>query len=295
MNVNRREALTLFASAATATLAFAQDNTKGPGPGGAGKGKGPRPELPPPTGPVLPLKTTGLEHMGFTVPNPEASAKFYGQIFDPQLFKERDIANRFYCKLGTAYVGFGTNADVKVGKIDHICALVVDYQAQYVRTALEAVGITTPGNGPTAMPTDADGMRLQLLGVPGGLAGTIIPGGRISQADPIVQAIGLDHITQWVSNLDASAKFYGAFFGKEASRTGNRVTFDVARTKLVLEKAPAGEAPRVHHFSLRVAGLNRKDATAKLTALGAKIAPSGDEGLLRFQDLDGFLCELKPA
>jgi catechol 2,3-dioxygenase-like lactoylglutathione lyase family enzyme len=288
MTVNRREALTLFASAATASLALAQDNAKG-------KGKGPRPELPPPTGPVLPLKTTGLEHIGVTVTNPEASAKFYGQVFDPQLFKERDIANRFYCKTGTAYIAFGTNADVKEGKIDHICALVVDYQAQYVRTALETLGITMPGNGPAAMPTDADGMRLQLLGVPGGLAGTIIPASRISQEDPIVQAIGIDHITQWVSNLDTSAKFYGAFFGKESSRNANRVTFDVARTKLVLEKAPSGEAPRVHHFSLRVAGLNRKDATAKLTALGAKIAPSGDEGFLRFQDLDGFLVELKPA
>lgn len=292
MTVNRRETLTLLAGAATATLALPQDNGKGPGPG---KGKGPRPALPPPTGPVLPLKTTGLEHIGVTVPNPEASARFYGQIFDPQLFKERDIANRFYCKLGTAYLAFGTNADLKTGKIDHICALVVDYQAQYVRAALEAVGITIAGTGPVAMPTDADGMRLQLLGVPGGLAGTIIPGGRISQEDPIVQAIGIDHITQWVSNLDASAKFYGAFFGKESSRTANRMTFDVARTQLVLEKAPVGEAPRVHHFTLRVAGLNRQDATAKLTALGAKIVSSGDEGLLRFQDLDGFLVELKPA
>ena len=98
-----------------------------------------------------------------------------------------------------------------------------------------------------------------------------------------------------LSNLDVSTKFYGAFFGKESSRTANRVTFDVARTKLVLEKAPAGEAPRVHHFTLRVAGLNRKHATAKLTALGAKIVPSGEEGFLRFQDLDGFIVELKPA
>ena len=288
MNVNRREALAVLASAAAVT-ALAQDAEKGKG--GPGRGKG-APFVP--TGPALPLKTTGLEHIGVTVTNPEASAKFYGQIFDPQLFKERDIPNRFYCRMGTAYLAFGTNADVKQGKIDHICALVENYNAQYVSTALAAVGITM-GTGPTAMPTDSDGMRLQLLGVPGGLAGTIIPGGRISQNDAAVQAVGLDHITQWVSNLDTAAKFYGAFFGKESSHSANRVTYDVARTKLVLEKAPAGEAPRVHHFTLRVAGLNKKDAAAKLTALGAKIVPSGDEGFLRFQDLDGFLCELKPA
>lgn len=289
MNFTRRDALTLLAGATAATAALAQDQEKGKGGGGRGKGA---PFVP--TGPALPLKTTGLEHIGVTIPNPEASARFYGRIFDPQLFKERDIANRFYCRMGTAYLAFGTNATVTQPKIDHICALVENYNAQYVSTALAALGITM-GTGPTAMPTDADGMRLQLLGVPGGLAGSIIPGGRISQEDAIVQAVGLDHITQWVSDLDVSAKFYGAFFGKESSRTANRVTFDVARTKLVLEKAPAGEAPRVHHFTLRVAGLNRNDATAKLTALGAKIAPSGDEGLLRFQDLDGFLCELKPA
>jgi catechol 2,3-dioxygenase-like lactoylglutathione lyase family enzyme len=294
MNVNRREALTLLAGAATAVTALAQDQEKAQekGKGGPGKGKGGPPFVP--SGPALPLKTTGLEHIGLTIPNPEASAKFYGQIFDPQLFKERDIANRFYCRMGKAYLAFGTNANVTQPKIDHYCALVENYNAQYVSTALAAVGITM-GTGPTAMPTDADGMRLQLLGVPGGLAGTIIPASRISQEDAIVQAIGLDHITQWVSNLDASAKFYGSFFGKESSRNANRVTFDVARTKLVLEKAPAGEAPRVHHFTFRVAGLNKKETTAKLTALGAKIAPSGDEGFLRFQDLDGFLCELKPA
>ena len=115
MTVNRREALTLFASAATATLALAQDNGKGPVRRWSGKGRlVPNSRRPP--APCLPLKTTGLEHIGVTVTNPEASAKFYGQIFDPQLFKERDIANRFYCKLGTAYLAFGTNADVKVGE-----------------------------------------------------------------------------------------------------------------------------------------------------------------------------------
>jgi len=31
---------------------------------------------------ALPLKTTGLEHYGMTVPDPEAAAKFYGKIFD---------------------------------------------------------------------------------------------------------------------------------------------------------------------------------------------------------------------
>ncbi len=218
MNMNRREVLVLAAGAAAAT-AFGQDAAKGKdkGPGG-GKGPGGPPPGGQPSGPALPLNTTGLEHIGVTVPNPEASARFYGQIFDPQLFREREIPNRFYCRMGTAYLAFGTNADMKEPKIDHICALVIGYQPANVRAALQAQGIAM-GTGALAMPTDPDGMRLQLLGVPGGLAGSIIPGGRISQEDAIVQAVGLDHITQWVSNLDTAAKFYSAFFGKESSRT----------------------------------------------------------------------------
>jgi hypothetical protein len=36
-------------------------------------------------GSQLPLKTSGLEHEGFTVPDPQKSAAFYGRIFDPQI------------------------------------------------------------------------------------------------------------------------------------------------------------------------------------------------------------------
>jgi hypothetical protein len=42
------------------------------------------------------------------------------------------------------------------------------------------------------MASDADGLRPRLLGVPGGLARTIIPAFRISQDDALVQAIGPD-------------------------------------------------------------------------------------------------------
>src|ERR1700685_4093567 len=82
-------------------------------------------DLPPQT---LPLHTTGLEHIGFTVPDPEATAKFYGRIFDPQLFQEKDPPPRFYVRFGIAYAAFGGSAGVSP-KIDHFCALVKDYKA----------------------------------------------------------------------------------------------------------------------------------------------------------------------
>jgi catechol 2,3-dioxygenase-like lactoylglutathione lyase family enzyme len=237
----------------------------------------------------LPLDTTGLEHIGFTVPDPEATAKFYGRIFDPQLFQEKDQPPRFYVRFGIAYAAFGGSAGV-TPKIDHFCALVKDYKAAEMRKAVEEAGIAM-GTGALGMPTDADGLRLQLLGVPGGLAKTIIPAYRVNQDDAAVQPIGLDHIMLHVSDLERSAAHYRKLFGMEASRSKNpaRVWFGVAKTRLGLEQVTAGEAPSVHHICVRVARI----IPDKLKAVGVEILPANDEKLLRFRDPNGLLMELK--
>jgi len=237
----------------------------------------------------LPIDTTGLEHIGFTVPDPEATAKFYGRIFDPQLFQERDPPPRFYARFGTAYAAFGGMAGV-APKIDHFCALVKDYNAAETRKMVEAAGITM-GAGPVGMPTDSDGLRLQLLGVPGGLAKTIIPAYRVNQDDAAVQPIGLDHVMLHVSDLEKSAAYYRKFFGMETSRTKGpaRVWFGAAKTRLGLEQVAAGESPSIHHVCIRVARVNPD----KLKAVGVEILSSNDEKLLRFRDPNGLLMELK--
>ena len=48
----------------------------------------------------LPLKTSGLEHIGFTAPDPQRSAAFYGRIFDPQIFQEMNPLIRVGLRLG---------------------------------------------------------------------------------------------------------------------------------------------------------------------------------------------------
>lgn len=248
--------------------------------------------------PLLPLHTTGLEHIGMIVPDPEAAAKFYGRIFDPQLFQERDPPPRFYARTGISYIAFGGNASPEnrgnaAPRIDHLCALVEDYKAQDMRKALEEAGITM-GTGPGGMALDPDGMRLQLLGVPGGLARTIVPASRVTQDDPALQAIGFDHIVLAVSDLEKSAAWYRKFFGTEVSRSKKpeRIWFAAAKTRLGIEAA-AGKTPAVDHVCLRVAGFDRRAVTEKLKKLGAGIAPSNDEDLLRFRDLNGLVMELK--
>jgi catechol 2,3-dioxygenase-like lactoylglutathione lyase family enzyme len=242
----------------------------------------------------LPLRTTGLEHIGMTVPDQNATAKFYGRIFDPQLFQERDPPPRFYVRTGISYIAFGGGTDMPA-RIDHFCALVEDYSPQEMRRTLDDAGIPVTGRGALGMAADPDGIRLQLLGVPGGLARTIIPSARISQDDAAVQAIGFDHIVLAVSDVEKSAGYYRKFFGPETptSRKPGRVWFRVAKTNLGLEAVAPGKMPNVDHIGFRVAGFDRRSVTDKLKRLGAEIAPSNDEALLRFRDPNGLVMELK--
>jgi catechol 2,3-dioxygenase-like lactoylglutathione lyase family enzyme len=240
----------------------------------------------------LPLHTTGLEHFGFTVPDPEATARFYGRIFDGQIFQEKDPPPRFYVKLGAGYAAFGGNANVSPS-IDHFCTLVENYQPQNMRKSLEGAGVTM-GPAPFGMAMDPDGLRLQLLGAPGGLAKTIIPAFRLSQDDALFEAIAPDHVMLHVSDLGRSAEYYRKVFGPEISRSKKpeRVWFAAARTRLGIEAAASGEKPSVHHVCVRVAGFEKKSALEKLKR--AQIESSiGDEGLVQFRDPNGITMELK--
>ena len=84
----------------------------------------------------LPLKTSGLEHIGFTAPDPQKSAAFYGRIFDPQIFQEMNPPLRYYCRLGIGYVAFGPNPNANpnaAARIDHFCTTVEDYRLDEMR------------------------------------------------------------------------------------------------------------------------------------------------------------------
>ncbi len=240
----------------------------------------------------LPLQTTGLEHIGMTVPDQKASADWYGRIFDPQLFQERDPPPRYYVRMGSAYIAFGgTSAANPTAKIDHFCALVKDYKPDEMRAALEKAGIKM-GAGRFGMPTDDDGIRLQLLGVPGGLAKTIIPSTRISTDNAVVDAVGLDHVVLAVSDLERASAHYARFFGPASVKKSDQVWFQVAGTRLALQPVPSGGKPAIQRLCFRVAGFDKKLVASKLLKLQVETtADRGDHGL-RFQDPNGFTIEL---
>jgi len=247
-------------------------------------------------GSELPIKTSGLEHIGMQVPDQKATAEFYGRIFDPQLFQERDPPARYYVKIGISYIAFGgLPANVTAARIDHFCAVGLDYKGQEMRKSLDEAGVPMTGQGALGMAADPDGLRLQFLGAPAGLARTIIPSSRISQGEPALQAIGFDHIMLAVSDLEKSAAHYRKIFGMEISRTKKpeRIWFAAAKTRLALETVAAGKMPGVDHVCIKVAGFDRRAAADKLQKLGAELAASNDENLLRFKDPNGLLMELK--
>ena len=268
---NRREALTAAATLAGMWAVTGHAEETGSGP--------------------LPLQTTGLEHIGMTVPDQKASADWYGRIFDPQLFQERDPPPRYYVRMGSAYIAFGgTSAANPTPKIDHFCALVKDYKPDEMRTAIEKAGIKM-GAGRFGMPTDDDGIRLQLLPVPGGLAKTIIPSTRITTDNAAVEAIGLDHVVLAVTDLDRASAHYAQFFGSPISKKAGQVWFQVANTRLALEPVAAGAKPAIERLCFRIAGFDKKVTASKLEKLQVETTAARDHAL-RFRDPNGFTIEL---
>ena len=99
-------------------------------------------------------RLVGINHVAIEVGNIDEALDWYGRIFDPQLFQERDPPPRYYVRMGTAYIAFGGAPQTDpTPKIDHFCALVKDYKPDEMRAAIEKAGISM-GSGRLGMPTE---------------------------------------------------------------------------------------------------------------------------------------------
>jgi catechol 2,3-dioxygenase-like lactoylglutathione lyase family enzyme len=246
---------------------------------------------------LLPFQNSGLDHLSITVPDSLQAATFYGRIFDPQVFHERTGVQRYYVRLGAAYLAFGPQANV-TPYIDHIAAGVIgfaeaDFGNAETKAEIAAAGLTAP---PGALPmlSDPDKLRLQLVNTTHGLFDTIMPGGRVTTEPAALIPIGLDHIMLWVTDVDRSMAYYRKLFGAEAStdRNPRRVWFKLADTKLGLEAAPPGQTPGFSHFCVKVAGFHRDLVTARLGKLGVSVEPGSEKDTLRFRDLHNLPVEV---
>jgi catechol 2,3-dioxygenase-like lactoylglutathione lyase family enzyme len=246
---------------------------------------------------LLPLRNSGLDHLSITVPDSLEAARFYGRIFDPQVFHERTGVQRYYVRLGAAYIAFGPQANV-TPYIDHIAAGVIgfveaDFGNVETKAEITAAGLAAPP-GVLPMLPDPDNLRLQLVNTTHGLFDTIMPGGRVTPEPAALVPIGLDHILLSVTDVDRSVAHYRKLFGAEESRGRNprRVWFKLAGSKLGLEAAPAGQKPGFSHFAVKVAGFQRSLVTARLGKLGVNVEPGSEKGSLRFRDLHNLPVEV---
>jgi len=246
---------------------------------------------------LLPLNTTGLDHLSITVPDSQKAAEFYGPIFDPQVFHERTGVQRFYVRLGAAYIALGPRANV-TAYIDHIAATVVDFVEDdfgkaETKAQITAAGLAAPP-GVLPMLSDPDNLRLQLVNAKHGLFDTLMPGGRVTTEPAAFTPLGLDHIMVSVTDVEKSAAHYRKVFGPEMAREdhGKRVWFRVADTKLGLEPVGSGQKPGFSHYCVKVVGYNRAAAIAKLQKLGIKAEAGAEKGTLRFSDLNNLPVEV---
>ena len=246
---------------------------------------------------LLPLNSSGLDHLSITVPDAVAASTFYAKIFDPQVFHERTGVQRYYVRIGSAYLAFGPQANA-MPYIDHIAAGVIDFvEADFgkpeIKSQITNAGLTADGGG-LPMLSDPDNLRLQLVNTTHGLFDTLMPGGRVTIEPPALIPIGLDHIMASVTNVEKSVAHYRKLFGQEVSRdkSPDRVWFKLADTKLGLESITPGQKPGFSHYCVKVSGFDRTAATARLAKLGVKAETGAEKNTLRFRDLHNLPVEV---
>ena len=239
----------------------------------------------------LPLKTTGLEHMGTIVPDVESAGKFYGRLFNPELYKEKDPPLRYYVTLGVGYLALGTHGPAPKGYFDHCCALVENYDPKAMAQELKAQGLPA---GKFGIIPDPDGCGFQLLGTPGGLAKTVVPAGRMVPEEALVTPVHLDHVVVRATDLEKSLDFYRKFLGPEQHTKNHpeQAWFQVAQTRLILEHSPTGEMGHIDRIGIKVQPFDHKVVSRELKKMGASVTQHSRQGVL-FTDPVGLTMELQ--
>lgn len=263
----------------------------------------------PQAAPALPLKNLGLEHLDIVVPDTAASAKVYTKIFKTKLHQQTTGGGiRYFILLGDlpqnrqiGYIAIGA-AGNRPTAIGHYCALAERYDRAGVARELQAAGFSSgTGAGALGMLPDPDGIELQLFQPPAGLVTAATPSSLEVETNGLVTPRGLDHVLLYVNDIQKSMPYYNLVYGADikTSRQSNPDRLWLlleANTRIGLQKAPAGEKPRIAHYCIKVAPFDRNAVTSGLQQIGLKVLPSPDEPeVVRFEDNYGIAVELKPA
>jgi hypothetical protein len=215
-------------------------------------------------------------------------------------------AIRYFILLGdlpqnrqVGYIAIGA-AGTRPTSIGHYCALAERYDRAGVAQALQAAGFSAGSGGGFGMLPDPDGLELQLFQPPAGLVAAAVPSSLPVESNGLVTPRGLDHVLLHVTDIEKSMPYYHLVYGAniKTTRTTNpdRLWLQLeGNTRIGLQKAPAGQKPRIDHYCIKVAPFDKEAVAAGLRQIGLKVLPSSDEPeVLRFADNYDITVELKP-
>ena len=158
--------------------------------------------------------------------------------------------------LNPGYLAFGSRANETRAFIDHFCAL--RHELRRARDGARSSKADGLPAGRFGIIPDPDGIGLQLLGVPGGLANSTEPAGASSKASRSCGRAGSRTSCATSTDLERSAEFYRRFFGAEAPEDGRRASRFAPRTRAG-SCAGAGRRGAAHRSLRRQGRALRRD------------------------------------
>jgi catechol 2,3-dioxygenase-like lactoylglutathione lyase family enzyme len=142
------------------------------------------------------------------------------------------------------------------------------------------------------MVTDFEKGKLSRRQLASALAGLVAAGANAAPSASDFKAVGVNHVTLRVPDVERSTKFYQEVFGmpmRKASPTVKILTLN-ANCFFGIEAANE-KAPAIDHFALGIQDFKSEEAAEKLRKRGLKLSGVSKEGL-KFVDPDGILVQL---
>ena len=124
------------------------------------------------------------------------------------------------------------------------------------------------------------------------LAGLVAAGANAGPSASDFKAVGVNHVTLRVPDVQRSTKFYQEVFGMPMRKSSPTVNILSLNPNCFFGiEAAKEQGPAVDHFSLGIQNFRSEEAAAKLEKRGLKLSGVSKEGL-KFIDPDGMLVQL---
>jgi catechol 2,3-dioxygenase-like lactoylglutathione lyase family enzyme len=140
--------------------------------------------------------------------------------------------------------------------------------------------------------TDFERGKLSRRQLAATLAGLVATGANAAPSASDFKAVGVNHVTLRVPDVQRSTKFYQEVFGMPMRKSAPTVNILSLNANCFFGiEAAKDKGAAVDHFSLGIQGFKSEEAAAKLKKRGLKLDGVSKEGL-KFIDPDGMLVQL---